>query len=163
MEQIAEGIPYVPHASEVDPAEQPSNVDQPNLSQLMAQEDSDCDFYEKLLNVFITYHNTTSKTVKNMFEGVDYGEVASTTFSMEKFFELMTLYRNNQEHYPNRLDIVPASNEAIVATLKDAEDLYQLNIDNDVHSYCQDLFAILIYIASNENINSKKWDVMSVR
>jgi hypothetical protein len=114
-------------------------------------------FYMCLFNNFMIHHNNTNATTKHMFDGIDYKDDTSTTFTMESFYRTMTTYNDNKTHNPKKLKLVDPTNDY---ELSDATDMYCLKVDNNIHYYCQDIFALLVDVTEKKYGN---WKIDTLR
>lgn len=118
---------------------------------------NDSVFYMCLLNNFIIHHNNTNAMAKNMFDGIDYKDDTSTTFTMEAFYKVMTTYNDSKLNNKEKIKLIEPANDY---TLADVEDLYCLKVDNNICYYCQDIFALLIDVTAKKYEN---WKIDTLR
>jgi hypothetical protein len=92
-----------------------------------------------------------------MFDGIDYKDDTSTTFTMESFYRIMATYNDNKTHNNEKLKLVEPKDDY---ELEGATDVYCLKVDNNIRYYCQDIFALLIDVTENRYGN---WKIDTVR
>lgn len=114
-------------------------------------------FYMSLFNNFMIHHNNTNATTKHMFDGIDYKDDTSTTFTMESFYRAMSTYNDNKAHNCEKIKLIEPKNDYELA---DATDMYCLKVDNNIHYYCQDIFALLIDVTEKQYGN---WKIDTLR
>ena len=114
-------------------------------------------FYFKLLNNFIKYHNELNQSTQHMFHGIEYNEKTSTNYSMEEFYKLLTNYKNNLENYPDKLIVLTPDDN--INSLKNTDELYELKINGKTMYYSQDIFSLLLLVDDNITF----WKILTVR
>jgi len=114
-------------------------------------------FYLRLLNNFMVHHNNTNAMTKNMFDGIDYKDESSTTYTMEEFYKVMTTYNDNKLNNKEKIELIEPVNDHVLA---DVKDLYCLKVNNDICYYCQDIFALLIDVTTKKYEN---WKIDTLR
>ena len=133
----------------------------PPVPDQSVQDDSDVTydgaFYMCLFNNFMIHHNNTNEMTKHMFDGIDYKDDTSTTFTMESFYKTMTAYNDNKLDNPEKIKLINPDNDN---ELINAEDLYCLKVSNNVCYYCQDIFALLLDVTEKKYGN---WKIETLR
>ena len=113
-----------------------------------------------ILNTYIEYFNSIENVNTTLFDGIDYKKEESTNYQLEKLYNIISEYKNDNNNYPHKLEKIYPENKSECEKISKAENLYSLEIDSKIIYYCQNIYIILNDI-SEQNYNN--WKIVSLR